>query len=108
MLQQQQGQAAPLSPTGQEASVQQVEKNEVEIVYGSNAKKFELKRGTTLGEVLAETHIKEAIGYGNVRDNLQKFVVDKNDDFKEVSDDYVLTGDEASIELIRPAGEKAR
>lgn len=76
----------------------------VEIVYGANAETFDIVPGTTFGEILADSTIRETLGYGTIKNDAN---VTLAADGVRVDANYVFKGTEEQLEVLRKIGEKA-
>lgn len=92
----------PISPEQKEGFSPQSKQINVTVAYGSNHDKFQVQKGQTMGQVLADVTIRETIGYGSVKDENVMLIANG----KEVTPDYVVNEND-DLEILKRAGEKA-
>jgi len=89
-------------PTEPGQSLPQSAKISVEVSYGPNFKQTDVMAGQTLNEVLADTGLREEIGYGSLKESNVVLIANG----QPVDGSYVVK-DKDSLEIIKRAGEKA-
>jgi sulfur carrier protein ThiS len=102
MVTQKQSTTTPLSPETQEGFAPKSKTIDVTVAYGSNYNKFQVQKGQTMGQVLADVAIRAEIGYGSVKDENVMFIANG----KQVDADYVVNEND-DLEILKRAGEKA-
>lgn len=83
---------------------------EVDVLYGSNCEEgVKVYPGQTVKELLADTDLKERVGYGNIKDGNVRYAIDGNvvDENTKIDQFKPVEGQKLQIEILRQVGEKA-